>query len=80
MAEDNQYTELAQLYGSYGDAELKELAASIGDLTEAGQKALTAEFGRRGLVLPVAAAGAADDADGNPLERFCGECFRGLHL
>ena len=52
MMEDTQRNELAQLYGAYGDEELRQLALTFGDLTEVAQQALKAEFARRGVAMP----------------------------
>ena len=51
MTEDTQ-KELRELYGTYGDEELRQLAFTFNDLTEVAQQALKAEFARRGLAMP----------------------------
>ncbi len=49
-----QLKELTATYGGFADDELETLAATMGDLTETAQQALTAEFARRHLTLPAA--------------------------
>jgi hypothetical protein len=63
MATDTQqYTELLQRYAAYSEAELNDLASTIGDLTPAAQQALRSEFTRRNLPLPSSAAPAPQAA------------------
>jgi hypothetical protein len=70
MAEDTQQlNDLTQLYASFSDTELRNLAATMGDLTEVAQLALKAEFTRRGLTLP-AQAGARQHVDESALQGF----------
>ena len=53
MASDTpQTSDLTQLYGTYGNAELLSLARTSSDLTDAAQQALKSELARRGLSMP----------------------------
>jgi hypothetical protein len=66
-----QYNELIQLYATYSDIALNNLALTFNDLTEPAQQALKAEFAHRGLAMPAPAsptntASAAPD----PLQSF----------
>src|ERR1700749_835717 len=54
MTEDSQRKDLTQLYGAYGDEELRQPALTFNDLTEVAQQALKTEFARRGLTMPSA--------------------------
>jgi hypothetical protein len=62
-----QYSDLTQLYSTYSDGELNNLALTFSDLTEVAQLALRAEFTHRGLAMPVPTKqpshAAADDAE-----------------
>jgi hypothetical protein len=51
MTEETQ-KELTELYGTYGDEELQQLALTFNDLTDAAQQALKAEFARRRIAMP----------------------------
>jgi hypothetical protein len=63
MAEDTQqWNDLTQLYASFSETELRNLAGTLGDLTEVAQQALKSEFARRGLALP-AQDGATQHGD-----------------
>jgi hypothetical protein len=71
MTESQQYADLAQLYGGFGDEELKSLALTFNDLTEPAQRALKAEFARRGLALPSASQTEAVRSNSDsPLQDF----------
>ena len=52
MTDDTQRNDLTQLYGAYGDEELRGLALTFNDLTDVAQQALKAEFARRGVTMP----------------------------
>jgi hypothetical protein len=52
LADTQQNPELAQLYTTYGEAELNELALTLTDLTVPAQQALKEEMARRGLSMP----------------------------
>jgi hypothetical protein len=70
MAEDTQQlNDLTQLYASFSETELRNLAGTLGDLTEVAQQALKSEFTRRGLTLP-AQAGATQHGDESTLQGF----------
>jgi hypothetical protein len=74
MTETQQYADLTQLYGGFGDGELKNLALTFNDLTEPAQRALTAEFARRGLVLPSPSDSEKPRSDGDsPLQGFAAD-------
>jgi hypothetical protein len=49
VGDADQYRDLMELYGTYGDEELVELSRTMGDLTEMAQEILKGEMGRRGL-------------------------------
>jgi hypothetical protein len=71
MTESQQYADLAQLYGGFGDEELKGLALTFNDLTEPAQRALKAEFVRRGLAQPSPSASETVRSDSDsPLQDF----------
>ncbi len=66
-----QYNELTQLYATYSEAELHDLAATAQDLTDTAQSALQEEYRRRGLTQPAAASSVVEsDASSDPLQGF----------
>src|ERR1700733_13696284 len=71
-ANSQQQNELTQLYASYSEAELNDLALTAEDLTDSAQQALQAEYNRRGLVQPklFTPQGVAAQGDGDPLQTF----------
>jgi hypothetical protein len=71
-ANSQQQNELSQLYASYSEAELNDLALTAEDLTDSAQQALQAEYNRRGLVQPklLTPQGVAAQGDGDPLQTF----------
>jgi hypothetical protein len=74
MSESQQYADLVQLYGGFGEQELKNLATTYDDLTEPAQKALKAEFARRGLTMPSASMGEAAEGDAkSPLQSLAAD-------
>ena len=76
MTESQQYADLAQLYGGFGDEELKNLALTFNDLTEPAQRALKAEFAQRGLALPSPSGSASEAVRSNsdsPLQSFAAD-------
>jgi hypothetical protein len=74
MSETQQYADLVQLYGGFGDVELKNLATTYDDLTEPTQRALKAEFARRGLTMPSASMSETAWSDaGSPLQSFAAD-------
>ena len=84
MAEDTQQlNDLTQLYASFSETELRNLAGTLGDLTEVAQQALKSEFTRRGLTLP-AQAGARQHVDESALQVNADESLKngceGLHV
>ena len=73
MTESQQYADLVQLYGGFGEEELKGLALTFNDLTEPAQRALKAEFARRELVQPApteSASGSFRSDSDSPLQGF----------
>jgi hypothetical protein len=71
MIESQQYAELTQLYGGFGDEELKNLALTFNDLTEPAQRVLKAEFARRGLAMPSPSVSERVRSDSDsPLQGF----------
>jgi hypothetical protein len=52
MTEDTQLKELTELYGTYGDEELRQLALTFNDLTDVAQQALKVEFAHRSITMP----------------------------
>jgi hypothetical protein len=71
--ETQQYNDLTHLYGTFSDGELENLALTFNDLIEPAQKAIKAEFGRRGMTMPLPSQsqseGRQDHAE-SPLQGF----------
>jgi hypothetical protein len=72
MSEAQQYADLVQVYGGFGDVELKNLALTFNDLTESGQKALKAEFVKRGLPMPEPAPAQVEAVEGDGVSALQG--------
>jgi hypothetical protein len=70
--------QVAQLYASMSDVELKRLADAAWSLTEAGKELLRAELDRRGLKFELATAPAAAEAAQDPLSSVVVRKFRDL--
>jgi hypothetical protein len=72
MSEMQQYADLVHVYGGFGDEELRSLALTFNDLTEPGQRALKAEFAKRGLVMPEPGPAQVEAVEGDGVSALQG--------